>query len=174
MMKEFSTDNKKIARNTMILYIRMLLLMVVSLYTSRIVLDALGIIDYGLYNVVGGIVIALGFLSGTLNTASSRFITVALSTRKLEVMQKTFSNILFVNVLLSFVILIGGETIGLWFLCHKIQIPLDRFNAAFWVYQMSILTVMVNIISSAYNACIIAHEKMEAFAYISLIDALGN
>ena len=78
--------------------------MVVSLYTSRIVLDALGIIDYGLYNVVGGIVIALGFLSGTLNTASSRFITVALSTRKLEVMQKTFSNILFVNVLLSFVI----------------------------------------------------------------------
>lgn len=174
MMKEFSTDNKKIARNTMILYIRMLLLMVVSLYTSRIVLDALGIIDYGLYNVVGGIVIALGFLSGTLNTASSRFITVALSTRKLEVMQKTFSNILFVNVLLSFVILIGGETIGLWFLCHKIQIPLDRFNAAFWVYQMSILTVMVNIISSAYNACIIAHEKMEAFAYISLIDALGK
>ena len=173
-MKEFSTDNKKIARNTMILYIRMLLLMVVSLYTSRIVLDALGIIDYGLYNVVGGIVIALGFLSGTLNTASSRFITVALSTRKLEVMQKTFSNILFVNVLLSFVILIGGETIGLWFLCNKIQIPLDRFNAAFWVYQMSILTVMVNIISSAYNACIIAHEKMEAFAYISLIDALGK
>lgn len=152
----------------------MLLMMVVSLYTSRIVLDALGVVDFGLYNVVGGIVVALGFLSGTLNTASSRFITVALSKGCLDEMNKTFSNVLFVNILLAVIVLIAGETVGLWFLYNKLQVPPERFNAAFWVYQMSIVTVMINIISSAYNACIIAHEKMKAFAYFSLFDCFAK
>ena len=149
-------------------------MMVVSLYTSRIVLDALGVVDFGLYNVVGGIVVALGFLSGTLNTASSRFITVSLSKGCLEEMKKTFSNVLFVNILLAVIVLIAGETVGLWFLYNKLQVPPERFNAAFWVYQMSIVTVMINIISSAYNACIIAHEKMKAFAYFSLFDCFAK
>lgn len=149
-------------------------MMVVSLYTSRIVLDALGVVDFGLYNVVGGIVVALGFLSGTLNTASSRFITVALSKGCLDEMNKTFSNVLFVNILLAVIVLIAGETVGLWFLYNKLQVPPERFNAAFWVYQMSIVTVMINIISSAYNACIIAHEKMKAFAYFSLFDCFAK
>lgn len=152
----------------------MLVLMLVSLYTSRIVLDALGVIDYGLYNVVGGIVVALGFLTGTLNTASSRFITVALGEGVIENMRKTFSNVLFVSILLALAILAFGETVGLWFLYEKMKIPEERFEAAFWVYQISIVTVMVNIISSAYNACIIAYEKMKAFAYITLIDAFGK
>lgn len=166
--------NKRIAINTLFLYMRMLLLMVVSLYTSRIVLDALGVVDYGLYNVVGGVVVALGFLSGTLNTASSRFITVALSTGCMDEMKKTFSNVLFVNIMLALVVFVAGETVGLWFLYNKMQIPPERFTAAFWVYQMSIATVMISIISSAFNACIIAHEKMKTFAYISLIDAFGK
>lgn len=173
-MPEPLGNNKRIAVNTAFLYIRMLLLMAVSLYTSRIVLDALGVVDYGLYNVVGGIVVALGFLSGTLNTASSRFINVALSKGCLEEMKKTFSNVLFVNVLLALIVLVAGETIGLWFLYNKMQIPENRSYAAFWVYQMSIVTVMINIISSAYNACIIAHEKMNAFAFISLFDGFGK
>lgn len=173
-MSKLKEKNKRIAINTLFLYIRMLLLMVVSLYTSRIVLDALGVVDYGLYNVVGGIVVALGFLSGTLNTASSRFITVALSNGDMSEMKKTFSNVLFVNMMLALIILITGETIGLWFLFNKIQIPAERFTAAFWVYQMSIVTVMINIMSSAFNACIIAHERMKTFAYISLIDAFGK
>ena len=173
-MDALSSDNKRIAVNTFFLYIRMLLMMVVSLYTSRIVLDALGVVDFGLYNVVGGIVVALGFLSGTLNTASSRFITVALSKGCLDEMKKTFSNVLFVNILLAVIVLIAGETVGLWFLYNKLQVPPERFNAAFWVYQMSIVTVMINIISSAYNACIIAHEKMKAFAYFSLFDCFAK
>lgn len=173
-MSKSEEKNKRIAINTLFLYIRMLLLMVVSLYTSRIVLDALGVVDYGLYNVVGGIVVALGFLSGTLNTASSRFITVALSNGDMAEMKKTFSNVLFVNMMLALIILIAGETIGLWFLFNKMQIPTERFTAAFCVYQMSIVTVMINVISSAFNACIIAHERMKTFAYISFIDALGK
>lgn len=173
-MSESEGKNKRIAVNTLFLYMRMLLLMVVSLYTSRIVLDALGVVDYGLYNVVGGIVVALGFLSGTLNTASSRFITVALSTGNMEEMKRTFSNVLFVNLMLALIILVAGETVGLWFLYNKMQIPTERFTAAFWVYQMSIVTVMTSVISSAFNACIIAHEKMKTFAYISLIDAFGK
>ena len=166
--------NKRIAVNTLFLYMRMLLLMVVSLYTSRIVLDALGVVDYGLYNVVGGVVVALGFLSGTLNTASSRFITVALSTGCMDEMKKTFGNVLFVNIMLALVVFVAGETVGLWFLYNKMQIPPERFTAAFWLYQMSIATVMISVISSAFNACIIAHEKMKTFAYISLIDAFGK
>lgn len=173
-MDALSSDNKRIAVNTFFLYIRMLLMMVVSLYTSRIVLDALGVVDFGLYNVVGGIVVALGFISGTLNTASSRFITVSLSKGCLGEMKKTFSNVLFVNILLAVIVLIAGETVGLWFLYNKLQVPPERFNAAFWVYQMSIVTVMINIISSAYNACIIAHEKMKAFAYFSLFDCFAK
>lgn len=167
-------ENKRIAVNTIVLYIRMLILMTVSLYTSRIVLEALGVVDFGLYNVVGGIVVALGFLSGTLNTASSRFITVSLSSGILKNMKVTFSNVLIVNIILALTILLVGETIGLWFIYNKINIPANRFHAAFWVYQMSIISVTVNIVTSAYNACIIAHEKMKAFAYISLIDALGK
>ena len=149
----------------------MLLLMVVSLYTSRIVLDALGAVDYGLYNVIGGVVVALGFLQGTLNTTSSRYITVAIGKGDQDNLKTVFSNILLVNILLAVIILILSETIGLWFVYNKLQIPQDRFNAA---YQMSIITVMVNVVSVPYNACIIAHEKMKAFAYISLFDGFGK
>lgn len=173
-MPQIYYNNKRIAKNTFILYVRMLVLMVVSLYTSRIVLDALGVVDYGLYNVVGGIVVALGFLTGTLNTVSSRFITVALGNGDIKEQKKTFCNVLLISICLAICIFIIGETIGLWFLYVKMQIPQERFTAALWVYQMSIVTVMVNIVSSAYNACIIAHEKMKAFAYITLIDAFGK
>lgn len=169
-----STGNKRIAINTLFLYFRMLFLMAISLYTSRIVLDALGVVDYGLYNVVGGVVVALGFLTGTLNTTSSRFITVALSHGHQGEVGKTFGNVLTVSLLLAIIVFITGETAGLWFLYNKMQIPEERLYAAFWVYQMSIVTVMVNIVSTAYNACIIAHEKMKAFAYLSLIDGLGK
>lgn len=152
----------------------MLLLMVVSLYTSRIVLQALGVVDYGLYNVVGGVVIALGFLQGTLNTTSSRFITVSLGRGNKEELSSVFNNILIVILILAFIIFIISETIGLWFLYNKLEIPTNRFNASFWVYQASVVTVIANIISVPYNACIIAHEKMKAFAYISLFDAFGK
>lgn len=163
-------DGKRIAKNTFFLSIRMLVTMGISLYTSRIVLEILGVSDFGIYNVVAGIVVVLGFLSGTLSTSSSRFITVALGSKDFKVMRQTFSSLLFVNLLLSLAVLIIGETIGLWFLFHKMQIPAERLDIAFWVYQISLATTVLNIISVPYNAVIIAHEKMKAFAYMSLFD----
>lgn len=163
-------DGKRIAKNTFFLSIRMLVTMGISLYTSRIVLEILGVTDFGIYNVVAGIVVVLGFLSGTLSTSSSRFITVALGSNDFREMRQTFSSILFVNLLLSLAVLLIGETIGLWFLFHKMQIPAERLDIAFWVYQISLATTVINIISVPYNAVIIAHEKMKAFAYMSLFD----
>ncbi len=149
-------------------------MLLVSLYTSRVVLAALGVDDYGIYNVVGGIVTVLGFLNGTLSTASSRYITVALGRGIENDLYTVFSSVFFVNVFLCILILILGETIGLWFLLNKMVIPEGRMNAAFWVYQISILTVIINILSVPYNATIIAHERMNAFAYISLFDAFAK
>ncbi|WP_069658056.1 MATE family efflux transporter [Arcticibacter eurypsychrophilus] len=165
-------SSERIAKNTFFLSVRMFVTMGVSLYTSRIILEILGVNDYGIYNIVGGIVVILGFLSGTLSTASSRFITVALGSGNRLEMKQTFSSILFVNIILSIAILIIGETAGLWVLLNKLQIPVERINAAFWVYQISLATVMLNIISVPYNAVIIAHERMKAFAYMSLFDVI--
>lgn len=164
-------NGKTIAKNTAVLYFRMILLMIVSLYTSRVVLAALGVDDYGIYNVVGGIVAILGFLNGTLSTSSSRFVTVALAEGDEQIMRKTFTVVFTVNVLLLLIILLLAETVGLWFLYEKMTIPDERMNAAFWVYQFSVITVAFNITCVPFNASIIAHEKMSAFAYISLIDA---
>ena len=174
MSNQTSDNNKRIAKNTIFLYMRMIVLMATSLYTSRIVLASLGVKDFGIYNVVGGVVTCLGFLSGTLSTASSRFITVALGKGDMMQMKKIFSNVLLVNLALCIVVLIAGETVGLWFLYEKMLIPQGRMNAAIWVYQLSIVTVLLNIISVPYNAAIIAHEKMKAFAYISLFDAFAK
>ena len=174
MSKQTSDNNKRIAKNTMVLYIRMLLLMAISLYTSRVVLTSLGVENFGIYNVVGGVVTCLGFLNGTLSTASSRYITVALGKGNLEEMKKVFSSVLSVNILLALIVLLLSETVGLWFLYEKMVIPEERMTAAFWVFQFSVLTILLNICSVPYNAVIIAHERMKAFAYISLFDAAAK
>ena len=167
-------ESKRIAKNTAILYLRMLVMMAVSLYTSRILLSALGISDYGIYNVVGGIVVMVGFLRGTMSTASSRFITVALSRNVMKEMRTTFETILFINILLSLLVVFFCETIGLWFLMNRMVIPEGRMTAAFWVFQFSVVSVAMAIVTVPYNATIIAHEKMGAFAYISLFDAFAK
>lgn len=167
-------EGKRIAKNTGLLYFRMLLLMVVSLYTSRILLSALGVVDYGLYNVVGGVVVMLGFLQGTMGTASARFITVSLSQGNIDNMRKIFSNIFLINVFIAIIVVVLAETIGLWFLMEKMTIPQERFSASLWVYQFSVLSVAVNIVTVPFNAAIIAHERMGAFAYISLFDAFAK
>ncbi len=164
-------DSKTIAKNTAVLYFRMILLMIVSFYTSRVVLTALGVDDYGIYNVVGGVVAVLGFLNGTLSTSSSRFVTVALAGGDEYYMRKTFASVFTVNIMLLLIVILLAETVGLWFLNNKMTIPDDRIRAAFWVYQFSVITVAFNIACVPFNASIIAHEKMSAFAYISLVDA---
>lgn len=172
MTNKTSENNKRIAKNTLLLYVRMLFMMLVSLYTSRVVLNTLGVVDFGIYNVVGGVIAMLGFLTGSLGAASSRYITYDLGKGDVVIMKRTFGNIKSIHYILAGVILLIGETVGLWFVVTKLQIPAERATAAFWVYQFSILSSMMAVISVPYNATIIAHEKMSAFAYISIVDAV--
>lgn len=167
-----NNNNIRIAKNTIFLYFRMILLMVVSLYTSRVVLATLGIEDYGVYNVVGGIVSMLSFFNGTMSGVTQRYITFALGENNLEKTQKVFSTALGLHWLIAIIIAFFSETIGLWFVLNKLVVPSGREFAAFWVYQFSIFTTIVLVISIPYNACLIAYEKMSAFAYISIAEAM--
>lgn len=171
-MSQSSENNKRIAKNTLLLYVRMLFTMLISLFTSRVVLNTLGVTDYGINNVVGGVIAMLGFLTGSLGAASSRYITFDLGKVDTVLMRKTFGNILSIHFILAGIVLLFGETFGLWFMSTQLQIPEDRFTAAMWVYQFSIFSSILGVISVPYNATIIAHEKMTAFAYISIIDAV--
>lgn len=154
------------------LYIRMLLSMVVSLYTSRVVLQTLGVENYGIYGVVGGVVGMFSFLNAAMAGATSRFLTyemgkaVAGQESKLP---QTFSSALIIHICIAIVVLVLSETIGLWFLNHKLVIPEARMGAAHWVLQFSILSMAVGVTQVPYNACIIAHEKMDIYAYIELL-----
>lgn len=147
-------------------------MVIISLYTSRIVLKTLGVEDFGINNVVGGVITFLGFLTGSLAGASSRFITFAIGKGDYKQLKNTFNNIVLIHILFSIIVLIISETIGLWFVTSHLNIPANRENAAMWVYQLSILTSIGSLISSPYNAAIIAHEKMSAFAYLTLGDAI--
>lgn len=168
------SDNKRIAKNTMYLYFRMILIMGVTLYTSRVILDKLGIDDYGLYNVVGGIVAMLSFINGTLSIGTSRFLTYELGAGDKIKLSRTFSTALYVHFLLSLIIVIIMETGGLWFFYNKLVIPPDRFNACLWVFQFSILTTLVAITQVPYSAAIMAHERMGIYAYISIFEAIAK
>lgn len=152
----------------------MLFLMAISLYTSRVVLDALGVDDYGIYNVVGGVVAMFTMISGSLSAAISRFITYELGKGSQNNLNVVFSSSVFIQILLSVAFIIIAETIGLWFLNAKLNIPPDRMYAANWVYQLSIVTFAVNLISVPYNAAIVAHEEMTAFAYISIFEGVAK
>ena len=164
------SNTSRIAKNTLLLYFRMLLTMGVSLYTSRVILNALGIEDYGIYNVVGGVVAMFGILSGSLSVAISRFITFELGKGDLDKLKRIFCTSVNIQVILIAIITILMETIGIWFLNNKMVIPEERLAAANWVFQFSVITFALNLLSVPYNAVIIAHEKMSAFAYISIID----
>lgn len=170
-----NSDNKKrIAKNTLLLYVRMLFLMLVSLYTSRVILNALGVQDFGIYNVVGGVVMMFTVISGSLSGAISRFITFELGKGDKEKLVKVFSASVTIQFFLSLIIVILIESVGVWFLNSKMTIPNGRMIAANWVLQFSIITFVINLISVPYNATIIAHEKMSAFAYISIFEGLGK
>lgn len=167
-------NNTRIAKNTIFLYFRMILLMAVTLYTSRIVLTTLGIEDYGVYNVVGGFIGMLAFLNGAMSGCTQRFITVALGKGDETELKKVFSTCVITHAMIALLILILAETIGLWFVLNKLVIPADRMTAAMVVYQCSIATSIALVMSFPYNADIIAHEQMSAFAYISIYEAFAN
>lgn len=167
-----ATDNKRIAKNTILLYIRMLFIMAVQLYTSRVVLNTLGVIDYGLYNVVGGLVTMFAFLNGAMVTSTQRYITFELGKGNFQRLKEVFTTCVQIHLIISFVIIVLGETVGLWFLYEKMVIPEERFAAAMWVYQLSILTMCVQVMSVPYNSDIVAHEQMDVFAAISVIEVV--
>lgn len=173
-MTQTSINNSRIAKNTIFLYFRMILLMAVSLYTSRIVLSTLGIDDYGIYNVVGGFIGMLAFLNGAMGGCTQRFITIALGKGDEDELKKVFSTCVITHGMIAFFVFVLAETIGLWFVLEKLVIPEGRMTAAMVVYQCSIVSSMVMIMSFPYNADIIAHEKMSAFAYISIFEAFAN
>lgn len=171
-MSDTSANNKRIAKNTLLLYVRTLFTMLVSLYTSRVVLNTLGVSDYGIYNVVGGVVAMFSVVSGSLSSSISRFITYELGHGDFDRLKRIFTTSVNIQIGISMVILILAETFGLWFLNTKMNIPADRMTAANWVLQCSLASFVISLISVPYNACIIAHERMSAFAYISILEAV--
>lgn len=167
-----ATSNQRIAKNTLFLYLRSILLLLISLYTSRVTLQILGVDDYGIYQLVGGVVAMFNMLSGSLASASQRFITYSLGRDNLDGQKKVFSTCITLHVVLGIIVVIILEVLGIWFLENKLIIPPDRMNAARWVMQFSIATFFFNVISVPFNAAIIAHEKMNAFAFIGILEGV--
>lgn len=174
IMKDTAQNNKRIAKNTLLLYMRMLFMMAVSLYTSRVILHTLGVEDFGIYNVVGGVVAMFSVISGTLSAAISRFITYELGKGDKDGLKNIFSSSVTIQIGIGLIIFVLAELVGVWFLNDKMNIPDGRVYAANWVFQLSILTFVINLVSVPYNAVIIAHEKMSAFAYISILEVIAK
>ena len=166
------SSNAKIAKNTILLYGRMLLMMVVSLYTSRVVLSVLGVIDNGIYNVVGGAVGMFSFLNGALSGATSRFLTYELARDDKDRLKQTFAAALSVHIIVALVVLLLLETVGIWFVNHKLDIPIERMGAARAAFHLSVAATMLSITQVPYSASIISHEKMGTFAYMSILEAV--
>lgn len=172
MLKEIQSNNKRIARNTMMLYMRMGITMLVGLYTSRVALQVLGVSDYGIYGVVGGIVAFMGFLNGSMSGATSRFLTYELGRGTEGKLKETFVSAFWVHLIIAVIIFVLAETVGLWFLYNKLVIPDVRMDAAFWVYQFSVASAVLGITQVPYNASVISHEDMDLYAYIEIANVL--
>lgn len=167
-----TANNKRIAKNTVFLYFRMLVTIVISLYTSRVFLEVLGIDDYGLYITVGGIVTFMSFINSALASGSSRFITYALGEGDKQKQKITFSTTLSIHIAIGLLIVLIAETIGLWYLYNKMVIPVERLGAAVWVFHLSVVTAFMNITQVPYVATINAHERMNVYAYASIIESV--
>jgi len=165
-------NNIRIAKNTLLLYFRTFLMVAISLFTSRIVLKILGVEDYGIYSVVGGVVIMFSFLNASMASATQRFLSVEIGRKKPLQLKKVFSISLSIHLLIAIVIIILAETIGLWFLNTQMNIPSNRMLAAQWVYQFSIFTFVISVIQVPYYASIIANEKMNFFAYMGILEVI--
>lgn len=166
-------DNKRIAKNTIFLYIRTIVVLLVSLYTSRVVLQVLGAEDLGIYNVVGGIVTMMSFFQAAQTKATSRFITYELGKHSSnKILQKVFSVCMTIHIIIAIISLIFGETVGLWIITHWTDIPLERQTAAMWVYQFALIVFCCQIVRVPYDAIVVAHERMSMYAYMSILEAV--
>ena len=171
-MSEISNNNKRIAKNTLLLYFRMLFIMVVSLFTSRVILKTLGVEDFGIYNVVGGVVAMMGMLNSSMSSSTIRYLTYEMGTGNKELLAQIFSMCLQIFMLIAIIFVILAETVGLWFLNTQLVIPEERMLAANWVYQFSIISVVNQLLVNPYNASIISHERMNIYAYMSIFEVL--
>lgn len=165
-------SNKIVARNSLFLSFRMLFVLLITLYTSRIILESLGFVDYGLYYVVAGAVSMFSFINGSMITSTQRFLSFSLGEGDHKEYSKVFSMSINIHVLIGILILIIAETFGLWFILNKLNVPDERISAIFWVYQFSILSLVVSLINVSYNALIISQEKMQIFAYVGIFEVL--
>lgn len=171
-MEKTKVNNKRIIKNTLFLYFRMIVIMAINLYTVRAVLHQLGVVDYGIYNVVGGVVSMFSFLNSTLATSSQRYFSIELAKGDLKRLNQWFSLNITTFAIIILIFIVIAETVGLWFVNTQMTIPEDRMFAANVVYQLSIVTFCIHFINIPYNALIIAHERMSIFAYFSIIDAI--
>jgi len=166
------SSNSQIAKNSLLLYIRMFFIMIVALFTVRVVLKNLGVEDYGIYNAVGGVVLSMTFLSRVLAVATQRFFSIAIGQNDINKLRKQFGSILFIYICLSAIIVFLAETIGLWFVANKMTIPPDRYSAALIAYQFAVASFIITIITNPHQALIIAHERMGVYAYASIIEVV--
>lgn len=169
-MTESIANNKRIAKNTLLLYVRMFIMMAVGLFTSRIILDALGVSDYGIYNVIGGLVTMFSVLTGAMSVATSRFLTFALGSGDNLLLRRTFVTAVNIHLIIAAAIVVIAEVGGIWMLNSHLNIPADRMDAANVVLQFSIATFVINLINVPYTSSIISHERMGIYAYFSLFD----
>ena len=169
--EDISDSSSRIARNTVMLYFRMLLMLFVGLYTSRVILRSLGVDDYGIYNAVGGLVTVFTFITGAISTATQRFLTYEMGRGDGDRLRRVFGASVFIQILISLVLVLLVETAGAWFLHHRMDIPAGRMDAASFVLHTSVAVLVLNLLSVPYNAVILAHEKMGAYALISLMEA---
>lgn len=173
-MTDLHSSNRRIAKNTMFLYLRMLVSLVVNLYTVRLLWRVLGVDNYGIYNVVGGIVLVFSFLNYGMIASSQRFIAFELGRGDMERLRRTFSISLTIHIIIALIVLVIAETVGLWFLNVKLNIPITRVAAANWVYQFSVITFLITIISVPYNACIVAHEHIKIYGYFGILEVFAK
>lgn len=170
-MSEMSSG-KRIAKNTLMLYFRQILIMLVSLYTVRVVLHELGVEDYGIHNVVTGVVTLFSFLSNSMASASQRYFSYYLGRGDFLQLKKTFSLTITIYIIIALIVILLAETIGLWFLNNKLVIPADRIITARWIYQFSVVSFVLTIMTAPFMASIIAHEDMNIYAYVSVFEVL--
>ena len=171
-MVENKIDGNRIAKNTLLLYLRMLFQLGIALYTSRAVLNALGVIDFGIYNVVGGIIVIFSFLNNAMASSTQRFLVYHLGTNDSRKLKQIFSSAIIIHFVMAVVVVGLAEIMGLWFLQAKMIIPMERLEVAKWVFHLSVISSAITILSVPYNAAIIANERMGAFAAISIIETL--
>lgn len=170
-MASLARNNKQIARNTVVLYIRMIIVLLIGLYSSRVILNALGVVDYGIYNAVGGLVVMFSYIDSALSQATTRFYSYELP-HSVERVNSIFNTSIVIQIVFAIIIIVIAETLGLWLVNNKMIIPIERLGAANWVYQFSIVTTIITILSVPFNAAITSHEKMSLYAVLSMSDAI--